>query len=168
MAPAAPDPALRQPAPAASCLATLQLWEGCMRFRLTQSWILFNKCSCAYLLRPATHLYVINSASVKCGVALYELSVKRPAEKRNSLKAQLRTIQAVFSVASVESPRARCIATPTGPPELKIAICSPRLPLEESCENPRCTRVQKSGQGSISFSGSRPSAQRPITTSNIR
>src|SRR5215831_196089 len=57
------------------------------------------------------------------------------------------------------------MATPIGPPELKIAMRCPRFPFPESCCKPLWTRMQKSGHGSISGMGSSPAAQRPITTS---
>src|SRR5215471_12412869 len=113
------------------------------------------------------HLYVTSAGSSRCGSVLNELNVNLPPENRNSLQEQLRAIQAIWRVFCGERSSARCMVTPTGPPELKTTTFSPLPPLHAS-PKPRRTRAQNSGHDSTFSTCTSPATHLPITASKSR
>src|SRR5271170_5634964 len=101
-----------------------------------------------------------------CSWTLKLLSVKRSALYRNSLQDELRDIQVICNVLSGESCNARCEATASGPPEVKIATHSPCAPTSRNLSSPEFTRAQNCGQVSTPFTWIAPRTQSPITASN--
>jgi hypothetical protein len=83
-----------------------------------------------------------------------------------SLQEEFRDIQLIFNVLFGESCRARCMATAMGPPEVKIATLSLRLPAERHFVRPEFTLEQNSNQVSTPGGQIAPLTHLPMTTWN--
>ena len=97
---------------------------------------------------------------------LKALRVKRSAPYRNSLQEEFCDIQLTPRVAAGERLSARCMATAIGPPEEKMATCSPRWPEARNLVRPEFTRAQNSCQVSTPCGASSAFTHLPITVSN--
>jgi len=95
------------------------------------------------------------------------LSVKRSPEFKNSLNEALRDIHVNCRVSACDKFKARRMATPIGPPEVKTTESPPGVTPFTMAAIPRSTRAQKSGQDSTPPIANSPLIHLPMTASNI-
>ncbi len=88
-------------------------------------------------------------------------------ELRNSVNEALRDIQVNCRVSACDKCKARRMATPIGPPEVKTTESPAGVALFTMVAIPRSTRAQKSCQDSTSSTTNSPLTHMPMTASNI-
>src|ERR1700683_1160409 len=109
--------------------------------------------------------YVSNPFPPRCGCALKVLSVKRSPEARNSLNDPFRNVQVTCSMSAADKCKARRMAAPIAPAEVKITALAAGGVLRTTCASPRSTREQKSFQDSIPAAVTSPATHLTITAS---